>query len=288
MGNHPQRGDKEYGKQNFNWDNYLKYMHGQVEELVTQYGKLDIMWFDYSFDDYSGEKWKAKELVSMVRKHQPGIILDNRLETHAGMTAGKRKVSLLGDFETPEQGIPDAPILDQFGNSIPWETCLTLNNHWGYNESDKNWKSPELLVQSLVNCVSKDGNLLLNVGPNARGLIPDESMAILEEVGKWMKRNSESIYGAGSCQLAKPDWGRYTRNGNIIYAHWMHPNIGQLNSRGIPFDKVRNITMLYSGAELFFVKNWWGNMEEGNLFINTGSSTEKPVPYDTVIRIDMK
>lgn len=288
VGNHPQRDDKEYAKRKFDWDNYLKYMHGQVKELVTQYGKLDIMWFDYSFDDYSGEKWKARELVDMVRKYQPGIILDNRLEAHVGLTAGKRNISLLGDFETPEQGIPDGPILDQYGNPIPWETCLTLNNHWGYHELDKNWKSPELVIQSLVNCVSKDGNLLLNVGPDARGLIPDESVAILEEVGKWMKRNSESIYGAGSCRLPKPDWGRYTRKSNNLYVHWMHPNIGQLNAQGVPDDKIKNIFMLHSGAELSWVKNWWGNMDEGNLFINTGDSPEKPLPYDTVIRIEMK
>ena len=139
-----------------------------------------------------------------------------------------------------------------------------------------------------MNCVSKDGNLLLNVGPDARGLIPDESVAILEEVGKWMKRNSESIYGAGSCRLPKPDWGRYTRKSNNLYVHWMHPNIGQLNAQGVPDDKIKNIFMLHSGAELSWVKNWWGNMDEGNLFINTGDSPEKPLPYDTVIRIEMK
>lgn len=143
------------------------------------------------------------------------------------------------------------------------------------------------MIQSLVNCVSKDGNLLLNVGPDARGLIPDESVAILEEVGKWMVRNSESIYGAGSCQLPKPDWGRYTRKGNSLFAHWMHPNIGQLNARGVPTDKVKNIFMLHSGAELSWVKNWWGNMEEGNLFINTGNSPEKPYRHDTVIHIEL-
>jgi alpha-L-fucosidase len=287
VGNHPQRDDKEYGKRTFNWDNYLKYMHGQVEELVRDYGKIDIMWFDYSFDEYSGDKWKAKELVKMVRKYQPQIILDNRLDINHGTAAGQRKVSFLGDFETPEQGIPDGPILDQFGNPVPWETCLTLNNNWGYAENDKNWKSPELVIHSLVNCVSKDGNLLLNVGPDARGRIPDESVKILKEVGEWMDDNKESIYGCGSSKLSKPDWGRYTQKGNTMYAHWMYSNLGQLNTKGVPGDKVKHVSLLKSGAELSYQKTWWGNNETGNFFISAGSSPEKPYKYDTVVRIDL-
>ena len=288
VGNHPQRDDKEYAKRTFNWDNYLKYMHGQVEELVRDYGKLDIMWFDYSFDQYSGEKWKARELVNMVRKYQPDIILDNRLEINQGTASGQRTVSFLGDFETPEQGIPDAPIIDKYGNPIPWETCLTLNNNWGYTENDKNWKSPELVIQTLVNCVSKNGNLLLNVGPDARGNIPEESICILKEVGSWMTKNGESIYGAGASQLSKPDWGRYTQKGNVVYAHWMNPNLGQLNAKGVPAGKVKNVYLLSSGAEISYQETWWGNSEAGNFFIQTGSSPEKPVKYDTVIKIVMK
>lgn len=288
VGNHPQRDDKEYSKQNFKWDNYVKYMHGQVEELITNYGKLDIMWFDYSFDDYSGEKWKATELVSMIRKHQPNIILDNRLSVHEGSSALQRTIKSIGDFESPEQGIPDGLLLDKYQNPIPWETCLTLNGGWGYTEQDHNWKSPELIVQSLVNCVSKNGNLLLNVGPNARGIIPKESEAILAEVGKWMALNGESIYGCGAANLAKPDWGRYTQKGNTIYAHWLHPTIGDLNAKGIEGDKVKNIYLLQSGAELSYKKTWWGNSDKGNLFITVGSSPQKPVDFDTVVKIEMK
>lgn len=288
VGNHPQRDDTAYSRQSFKWDNYLKYMHGQVEELVKNYGKIDIMWYDYSFDEYSGENWKATELVKMVRKYQPGIILDNRLETHEGSSSKMRSISSLGDFETPEQGIPDVPLVDKYNNPIPWETCLTLNDSWGYNEQDKNWKTPEIIVHSLVNCISKNGNLLLNVGPDARGNIPAESIRILSEVGKWIEKNSESIYGNGASTLAKPDWGRYTQKGNNIYAHWLYPNLGKFNAKGINGDQVKGITMLYSGAELPFEKTWWGNMEAGNLFINTYQTTEKPFMYDCVLKIEMK
>jgi len=288
VGNHPQRDDKEYAKRKFNWDNYLKYMHGQVEELVKNYGKLDIMWFDYSFDDYSGEKWKAKELVEMVRKYQPDIILDNRLEVNEGSSSKQRMVKTLGDFETPEQGIPDVPLVDKYNNPIPWETCLTLNGVWGYNEFDHNWKSPELIIHSLVNCVSKNGNMLLNVGPDARGNIPVPCVEILTEVGKWLDKNGESIYGSGLCNLVKQDWGRYTQKGSTIFAHWLYPNLGDINAKGVDGDKVKNVYLLYSGAELPYQKTWWGNSEAGNLFIRATSIADKPVKYNTVIKIDMK
>lgn len=288
VGNHPQRNDLEYGKRNFNWDNYLKYMHGQVNELTKNYGKIDIMWFDFSFGEYSGDKWKAKELVALVRKNQPEIILDNRLENHEGSSSKLRTIKSLGDFETPEQGIPDQALLDKYGNAIPWETCLTLNSSWGYSEFDKSWKSPELIVHSLVNCVSKNGNLLLNVGPNSRGTIPEESIDILKKVGQWLSTNGESIYGCGASNLNKPDWGRYTQKGNTIYAHWMYPNLGQLNAKGVNADTVKNIYSLKSGAELPFQKTWWGNTEQGNIFINTGRSPDKQDNYDAVVKIELK
>jgi len=288
VGNHPQAGDKEYAKRTFNWDNYLKYMHGQVEELVKNYGKLDIMWFDFSFDDYSGEKWKAKELVSMIRKYQPNIILDNRLQVNEGTSSKQRMISELGDFETPEQGIPDVPLVDKYGNPIPWETCMTLNTNWGYNEFDRNWKSPELIVNCLVNCVSKNGNLLVNVGPDAKGNFPEACSQILSGVGKWMDKNSESIYGCGSGSLAKQDWGRYTQKGNVIYAHWLNVFLGDINAKGLKKEDVKNVFMLGTGAELPSFTNWWGNGDEGNFFIKTGNSPNKPADYDTVIKIETK
>ena len=140
----------------------------------------------------------------MVRKFQPGIILDNRLETHEGSSSKMSSISSLGDFETPEQGIPDIPLVDKYNKPIPWETCLTLNDSWGYNEHDKNWKSPELIVHSLVNCVSKNGNLLLNVGPDARGNIPAESIRILLEVGKWIEKIAKVFTATVQACLQSP------------------------------------------------------------------------------------
>jgi alpha-L-fucosidase len=291
VGNHPMRDNKEYSKKKYNWNNYLKYMHNQVEELVTNYGNLDIMWFDYSFDDYQGEKWKATELVEMVRKHQPDIILDNRLEVNSHTNTKGLKLPVYGDFVTPEQAIPDEPLKDIYGNNLPWETCLTLNNNWGFHANDHSWKSPEMIVEALVNCVSKDGNLLLNVGPDGRGNIPEQSLAILEEVGEWVKRNGESIYGNGSTELPKPDWGRFTKKNNIIYAHWMYPNIGPVNVR-LADNKIKSLTVLADGTEAYKTAKWWGNESEGNLFINVSQPIHMtynlPDPINTVIKIVLK
>jgi len=288
VGNHPQFGDKEYAKRKFNWDNYLKYMHGQVEELVKDYGKLDIMWFDYSFEEYSGEKWKAKELVKMIRSYQPNIILDNRLEVHEGTSSKQRIVGELGDFETPEQGIPETPLVDKYGNAIPWETCLTLNPTWGYSEFEKNWKTPELIVNCLVNCVSKNGNLLVNVGPDPIGNIPEASTQILSEVGKWMDKNSESIYGCGASKMERQDWGRYTQKGNLIYAHWLNTYLGDINAKGLHKEQVKNVFMLASGAELPSYSTWFGNMDDGNFFIKMGHSPNRPTSMDKVIKVELK
>jgi len=292
VGNHPMRDNREWaaGKQ-FNWDRYLAYLHGQVEELVTRYGRLDILWFDYSFDDYSGEKWKAADLVAMVRRNQPGVILNNRLVVNAGVSTEGREVTGFGDFETPEQGIPAVPLQDRYGNPIPWETCLTLNNNWGYHAADSDWKSPETVVHALVECVSKNGNLLLNVGPNARGEIPEPSVAILTEVGKWMQRHGESIYGCGASEFARPEWGRFTQRGNLLYAHWMYPRIGAVNLPGFA-DKVKMARLLMDGSELPTSTSWWGDSGAGNFYINVKSPTyhtfERPDEIDTVIRIDLK
>jgi alpha-L-fucosidase len=290
VGNHPQRDDKEYGKQDFDWDNYLDYMHAQVKELVTGYGEIDIMWFDYSFDEYQGEKWGATKLVEMVRKEQPGIILDSRLGLNQGVSGESRELGY-GDFETPEQGIPEEPILDKHGNPMPWETCLTLNNNWGYNRTDEDWKSTELVIHSLVECVSKNGNLLLNVGPDAMGKIPDESVQILTKVGEWMARNGESIYGCGGTDNEKPVWGRITGKENKLYLHWMYPKVGHINLEGY-HDKVKFVSLLPDGSELPTAGTWWGNQEEGNFFINVESPTYKtyPLPDDinTVIEVELK
>ncbi len=129
---------------------------------------------------------------------------------------------------------PPEGIVDKDGNSIPWEACITMNNHWGgYSSNDKNFKSAKMIIRKLVECVSKNGNLLLNVGPNAKGEIPQESLDILNQIGNWMKKNRESIYNAGKSNLPKPEWGYFTQNKNKLYAHIFEGSIGPLGIQGL-------------------------------------------------------
>ena len=228
------------------FNEYIDYMHKQVEELVTNYGKIDILWFDYSYGEYRGEKWKATKLVEMVRKHQPHVIIDNRL---GGDMFSDTPDVYAGDFGGPEQITPPAVIKNNSGRPIPWELCLTLNNSWGYNRTDFNYKTAHNIIYTLINCVSKNGNLLLNVGPDAKGVIPKRSVEILEEVGEWMDANHESIYGCGPAQWDKPEWGWYTQKGDVVYAHVTNFNIGQICLRGMS-GKVKSASLLSDASEI--------------------------------------
>lgn len=234
--NHPMRNNPAYKNDDRDFDRYLTYMHNQVREICTNYGKLDVLWFDFSYDTLRGEAWKATELINMVRKLQPDVIIDNRLEVSGegyGSLAAGNPTPYHGDFVSPEQMIPPNGIQDVNGNDIAWESCVTMNNHWGYCANDHFFKPAPMLIKKLVECVSKGGNLLLNVGPDARGNIPEESIERLAEIGKWMKKNGESIYGCGKAGIEKPDFGRVTRHGNHLYFHVYENTVGPLPLPGV-------------------------------------------------------
>ncbi|MGE5678866.1 MAG: alpha-L-fucosidase, partial [Pseudomonadota bacterium] len=282
---HPMRNDEGLRNREYDFNRYLDYMHGQVKELCSSYGKIDIMWFDFSYDDMSGEKWRASELVKMVRSLQPGIIIDNRLEA-SGEGSGSIKTGnpsfYSGDFASPEQIMPPEGVTDDVGRPIPWEACITMNNHWGYCSTDKIFKSPKLIIRKLVECASKNGNLLLNVGPDANGRIPEESIEILKEIGGWMKKNSKSIYGCGKSSLNKPEWGYFTQNGNLVYAHIFDGNIGALPVPVIK-ERVKKARLLSDGSEMTLIDTW--NIKEypGYAFINFGENSvfTYPLPDET-------
>ncbi|MDX2188226.1 MAG: alpha-L-fucosidase [Bacteroidota bacterium] len=286
---HPMSGVEKYKDEKTNWDNYLKFMHGQVRELCTNYGQIDVMWFDFSYGEMKGEKWKAKELVQMVRSLQPNIILNNRL---LGDGATAFDENSLGDFETPEQAVPDSMRVDAKGKMIPWESCLTLNNSWGYNRYDNNWKSTQLVIHTLVNCVSKGGNLLLNVGPDANGKIPAKSLEILGEVGNWMQRNGNSIYGCGPSKFPNQNWGVFTQKGKLLYAHKMYPTIGPIKMKNY-FDKVKRVNLLRDGSQVMPGDKFWGEPDATNiLYINLEKPAYLTYPMpdkdDTVFEIELK
>lgn len=192
------------------FDDYLaKIAAPQVREILTAY-QPDILWWDTPFMMTAERAAPLQALLAL----KPGIITNNRLG------GGYR-----GDTETPEQHIPPTGFGDR-----DWETCMTLNDTWGFKSYDHNWKSTETIIRNLVDIVSKGGNYLLNVGPTAEGLIPEESVKRLREVGRWMAVNGESIHGTQANPFPKPlEWGRVTRKPGKLYLHvFQWPADGQL------------------------------------------------------------
>ena len=292
---HPMRDNEIFKTKKYELSKYIDYLHGQVRELLTDYGHLDIMWYDFSYDNMTGEIWRATELVEMVRELQPHIILDNRLDAsgeYGGTIKSIKPLIYSGDFASPEQIIPPSGIVDEGGTSIPWEACITLNNNWGYSSTDKVYKSPKLVIRKLVECVSKNGNMLLNVGPNAKGEIPEETLNILAEIGKWLKDNGQSVYGCEASDFPKPEWGRYTQNKKTgkLYAHIFEENIGPINLQGLA-NKVKQIRLLSDCSEILVSKPWNTAEYPHDLFFNFGTPEHSTYPLpdekDTVIELEL-
>lgn len=214
-GLHPQRDNLAYREANKNRDiaKYRAYLHAQTRELLTRFGKIDIMWFDFSYSgsDWGWSKgkgkddWDSEALLAMVRQLQPGIIVNDRLE-------------IGGDIKTPEQYQPREGLTVD-GKPVLWEACQTMNGSWGYDRDNLDWKSVDMLVKMLIDAVSKGGNMLLNVGPTARGEFDSRSVERLRGIGEWMRRHSRSIYGCGPSPFKPPADGRYTQKGNRLYLH---------------------------------------------------------------------
>lgn len=192
------------------FENYLK---PQVNELMDKF-PTEILWFDGEWiPAYTTEM--GKELYQMIVDKYPQMIINNRVDKgRQGMSGFDAEGEFAGDFGTPEQEIPDTGV-----EGVDWESCMTMNDTWGYKYFDDNWKSEETLIHNLIDIVSKGGNFLLNVGPKADGTFPQASIDRLKAMGDWMDLYNESIYGTTSSPFSKPEWGRYTQKENKVYAH---------------------------------------------------------------------
>ncbi len=286
---HPMRENEEWKDRKHNFDNYVKYLHGQVEELCINYGKIDIFFFDFSYDKMYGDAWKAKELVKMIRSYHPDIVINHRLELTSSPTIfTSEPAEYSGDFAAPEQMIPPEGMTDEAGNPIPWEACLTLDDHWGYCSGRNSYKPASLLIRSLVECCSKGGNMLLNVGPDSKGRFPDNAVKTLKEIGAWMKKNGESIYHCGDAGIPKPNWGWYTKNGNKVYAHITQESIF-LHSVKFPW-KIKKIRLLTDGTERLPYKGFNTDGFPGYTFfaLSGWGYTPLPDPIDTVVEFEIE
>ncbi len=267
---HPERNNEECKDTAFDFNNYVTYMHGQVKELMSNYGKIDILWFDFSYDELSGEAWRGSELIKMISSLQPDIIINGRLEgsgEHYGSIMTDNPSVFSGDFACPEMLIPPQGLKTPSGRKIPWEACFTLDNNWGYCPTDRNRKTSAQIIRKLVECVSKNGNMLINVSPDAKGNIPQWQLDVLSSVGDWVSQNGESIYNCCMSPFEKPEWGRYTINGNKLYAHVLESSIGAIALPGIK-GRLKKARRLSDGFEMLILDPWTAKEFPDYEFIN--------------------
>ena len=215
------------------FDRYFQHLKNQLKELLTNYGEIGVLWFDGEWESTWNTKY-GTELYNYVRSLQPNIIINNRVGAgRSGMQGFTKAGEFAGDFGTPEQEIPATGMPGTY-----WETCMTMNDHWGYNSHDDHWKSSEDLIRKLADIASKGGNFLLNIGPTSEGVFPPPAIDRLRELGDWMKVNGESIYGTKASPFKDLRWGRCTRKsiegGERLYLHvFKWPNDGKLVVPGI-------------------------------------------------------
>jgi alpha-L-fucosidase len=210
---------------------FVEYVHTHVRELVTNYGKVDILWYDVAWP-LDADTWESKRMNEMVFRMQPDIVVNNRNK-------------LPGDFTTPEQRVEAAT------EGRAWETCMTMNSSWGYHAADDDWKTPKQVVRNLITCTRDGGNYLLNIGPRPDGSVPQESVNILATVGRWLERNGESIYGADRCQPRRSNYAGFTRRGNTLYMH-VHFWPGESFAMAGLLVPAKSVRLLASGASVAF------------------------------------
>lgn len=248
---HPQRveSDADYAKLNAGKDmaKYREYMKNQVRELLTNYGEISIIWFDFSFPGKNGKgraDWDSEGLLKLARQLQPGIIVDDRLDL-ADVEGG-------WDFTTPEQE-KVAKWPERNGKRVPWETCQTFSGSWGYYRDEMTWKSPAQLIELLVESVSKGGNLLLNVGPTARGTFDERAQASLKAMGEWTKLNGRSVYGCTEAPagiVAPPNTLlTYNPATNRLYVHLLVYPLDRIVLPGLD-GKVKYAQFLHDASEI--------------------------------------
>ena len=258
---HPRREDPDAYEKSKDRDMkiYAEYMRNQVRELLTNYGKIDILWFDYSYSAPDEKRdlpwmkgkgkddWESEKLIVLARELQPGIIIDNRAEIEQ-------------DLWTPEQlQLHEWERHGETGELVTWEACQTFSGSWGYNRDEHTWKSPKMLVDMLINTVSCGGNLLMNVGPTSRGYFDKRATQALDVYAEWMKYNSRSIYG---CTMAEPEFTapRGTRltqseDGSRLYIHLLEYPFKFLEMENLA-GKIEYAQFLHDGSELLYTEGY--------------------------------
>ena len=233
------------------WAKFQKFNFAQLTEL-NKIWKPDLYWFDGDWEQ-SAETWNSKGIIDLLRSDNPNVIVNSRIQGY-------------GDYATPEQGVPVVRPKDKY-----WELCMTMNDSWGYQHADTNYKTPQILLRTFVDCLSMGGNLLLDIGPREDGTIPDEQVAILKEFGRWIKKHKEAVYETRAGIPAEHFQGYSTLNkgGDVLYLYLPYRPNGPIEVKGL-MNKVNRVWVVGNGTMLPFKihnKNYWSEVP-GNLYID--------------------
>lgn len=253
---------------------YVEHLRGQVSELLTNFPKTGILWFDGEWENTWTHE-QGQPLYDLCRKLAPGVIVNNRVDKGRGGMAGMSDDGFAGDYGTPEQEIPSTGL-----PGVDWESCMTMNDTWGFKKSDHNWKSSSTLIRMLIETSSKGGNFLLNVGPTSEGVIPPESVERLATVGGWLAANGEAIYGTHAGPFKKLPWGRATAkpegaNTALYLCVYDWPSDGVLRVPGL-LNKALSASVLGGGESM-------ARHDGDDVVIKVGNHPRNP--YATVVKL---
>ena len=241
-----------------NWDDYIKFMENQLTELLTNYGKIDGIWFDGYWDQTAPEgaqdrtpriDWHLPEIYALIHKLQPACLIGNN--HHLSPLPGE-------DFQMFEKDLPgqnkSGLSFQKPSDQLPLETCETMNNSWGFNIKDDHYKSVNTLIHYLVNVAGRNANFLLNVGPQPNGIIQEQFRDTLQQIGKWMDKFGESIYGTRGNIIPPQDWGVVTSKENKIFVHILKDSIQPIVITGIK-NKIKNCRLMSTGEQVKYDQN---------------------------------
>ncbi|MCK5280909.1 MAG: alpha-L-fucosidase, partial [Cyclobacteriaceae bacterium] len=263
------RNKKRYTNDSVRWDRFLSYYHGQLHELNSRF-KPDLYWFDGDWE-FSAEKWQAAQVRDFLLESNPNAIINSRLKGY-------------GDYATPEQGVPIVKPKDKY-----WELCMTMNNSWGYQGNDKDYKTPYQIIRIFTDCISMGGNLLLDIGPKADGTIPEEQETILRELGRWTSKHKEAIFNSKSGLPAGHFYGPTTLSADqkTLYLFLTQKPVHPIVIKGLK-NQINRIRIVGEGTKLkhkIVGKMYWSEVP-GLLYIDIPE--EKLDPQVTVIAIQLK
>lgn len=241
------------------WLRFVAFNKAQLNELSSQYDP-DLYWFDGDWEQ-TAQDWHAEEIVAQLRKKNPDVVLNSRIQGY-------------GDYATPEQGVPT-----QRPKGSWWELCMTMNDSWGWQPQDKNFKTPYMLLRTFVDCLSMGGNMLLDIGPRADGTIPQEELDILEEFGRWTSKHAEAIYGtkAGIPTQFFQGYTTLSSDATTLYLYLPYRPNGPVEVKGL-INKVNRIWVVGNGTMLpnkVYNKNYWSEVP-GNLYIEVPDEVLDP------------